>query len=104
MSFLGILFIALAKVVDLVAGMYTFLVAGAVIISWVRPDPYNPIVVFLYQATEPVFRFVRRLLPPIFKRGRIDWTPMIVIVMIIFLETIISGTLYDLGSKLRLLH
>ena len=103
MSFLGLLLIALSKVIDLVAGVYTLIVAGAVIISWVRPDPYNPIVIFLNQATEPLFRWVRRIIPSIFKRSRIDWTPLIVITLIIFLETILSGTLHDMGTRLRFL-
>lgn len=101
MSFLGILLIAIAKVIDLVAGIYTLIVAGTVIVSWVRPDPYNPIVVFLNQATEPVFRFVRQFLPSLLRRSRIDWTPLIVILVIIFLETILVGTLSDLGNRLR---
>jgi len=102
MSFLGLIFIALSKVISLIVGIYTFIVAGAVIVSWVRPDPYNPIVNFLYQATEPVFSRVRRFLPSFLYKTGIDWTPMVVIIVLIFLETVISGTLSDIGFRLRI--
>lgn len=101
MSFVGTIFIALAKVVDLVVGLYTLIVAGAVIISWVRPDPYNPIVRFLYSATKPVFSLCRRYLPRFFYRTGLDWTPLIVIIILVFLKTIISDTLFDIGYSLR---
>lgn len=101
MSILGTIFIALAKVFSLIIGIYTFIVAGAVIVSWVRADPYNPIVNFLYQVTEPVFSRFRRFLPSFLYRTGIDWTPMLVIIILIFLETIISGTLRDIGISLR---
>lgn len=101
MSVLGNLFIALAKVIDLVVGMYTFIIAGAVIITWVQADPYNPIVRFLRTATEPVFSRVRKLLPKSITRGNIDWTPMIVIIALIFFQTLLSGVLMDLGLHLR---
>lgn len=101
MAILGNIFIALAKVISLIVGIYTFIVAGAVIVSWVRADPYNPIVNFLHQLTEPVFSKCRRFLPSILYRTGIDWTPMLVIIILIFLETIVSGTLRDIGMNLR---
>lgn len=101
MAILGNIFIALAKVISLIVGVYTFIVAGAVIVSWVRADPYNPIVNFLYQATEPVFSRCRRFLPGFLYRTGIDWTPMIVIIVLIFLETVISGSLRDIGLSLK---
>lgn len=101
MPFLGNFLIALAKVIDLVVSLYTFIVAGAVIVSWVRPDPYNPIVRFLYSATEPVFQRIRRILPAFFYRSGIDFTPMIVMILLVFLETLLTNTLYDWGSRLR---
>ncbi len=101
MSLLGNLLIALAKVLNLIGNLYTFIVAGAVIVSWVRPDPYNPIVVFLYQATDPIFRRVRRFMPRFLFASSIDWTPLIVVIVIIFIQTILVGTLEDLGHNLR---
>lgn len=101
MSILGTVLIAFAKVISLIVGIYTFIVAGAVIVSWVRADPYNPIVNFLHQVTEPVFSRCRRFLPRVLYKTGIDWTPMLVIIILIFLETIISGTLRDVGMNLR---
>ncbi len=102
MSLLGTLLIALAKVIGLIINMYTFIVTGAVIISWVRPDPYNPIVQFLHSATEPVFKKVRSILPPSFFKTGLDITPLLVIIILVFLETILTTTLMDWGIKLRM--
>ena len=55
---------AVAEVVDILLSVYIWLIVGRAILSWVNPDPYNPIVRFLYSATEPVLGFVRRYMPP----------------------------------------
>lgn len=101
MSLLGNLLIATAKAIDLVAGLYTLIIAGAVIISWVRPDPNNPIVRFISMATEPVFSKCRRYLPRALFRTGIDWTPVVVIILLVFLQNLLSGTLSDWGHQLR---
>lgn len=101
MSFIGTLFIAIAKVLSLIVNLYTFIVAGAVILSWVRPDPYNPIVRFLSMATEPVFSRLRRYLPSFLYRSGIDFTPLVVIILLVLLETILTTTLFDIGYSLR---
>lgn len=101
MSILGNLLIAIAKVIDIVVGLYTLLIAGAVILSWIRPDPTNPIVRFIHLATEPVFSKLRRHLPSFLSRSGIDWTPMIVIILLVFLQTFLSGTLLDWGLGLK---
>ena len=56
---------AIAEVVDILLSVYIWLIVGRAILSWVNPDPYNPIVRFLYSATEPVLGFARRYIPPI---------------------------------------
>jgi YggT family protein len=60
---MNILYSTLAEVISLVFQIYIFIVIGRAIISWVNPDPHNPIVRFLYNATEPVLYRMRRLLP-----------------------------------------
>lgn len=101
MSFLGTFVIATAKVISMIINLYTFIILGAVIISWVQPDPYNPIVRFLHSATEPVFARVRKLLPAaLFKTG-MDFTPIIVLIALVFIETLLVGTLMDIGAQLR---
>ncbi|MBI2083091.1 MAG: YggT family protein [Deltaproteobacteria bacterium] len=101
MTFLGYLVLTVARILGFFIDIYTFIVAIAVIISWVNPDPYNPIVRFLHLATEPVFRRVRRLIPSsIFYRTRIDFSPLIVFILLIILETFVIGLLRELANSL----
>jgi len=72
--------------------LYTYVVIAAALISWVSPDPRNPIVRFLRQITEPVFEPVRRVLPP-WKTGGLDLSPLIVVIAIQFVERVILHSL-----------
>lgn len=69
-------------------GLYSWVIIAAALITWVSPDPRNPIVLFLRQVTEPVLAPVRRLLPP-WKTGGLDFSPLIVILAIQFVERVI---------------
>jgi len=69
-------------------GLYSWVVIAAALITWVSPDPRSPIVMFLRQVTEPVLGPVRRLLPP-WKTGGLDFSPLIVILAIQFVERVI---------------
>ena len=73
---------ALAKIIDYGLTIYMWVIIARALISWVNPDPYNPIVQFLYRITEPVLNPIRRLIP-IYKIG-IDISPIIVIMIIFF--------------------
>jgi YggT family protein len=68
--------------------LYSWVIIAAALITWVSPDPRNPIVMFLRQVTEPVLAPVRRLLPP-WKTGGLDFSPLIVIIAIQFVERVI---------------
>ena len=72
--------------------LYSWVVIAAALITWVSPDPRNPIVMFLRLVTEPVLAPVRRLLPP-WKTGGLDLSPMIVLIAIQFLDRVILPTL-----------
>ena len=61
--------------------IYSFIIIAAALITWVQPNPYNPIVRFLRRVTEPVLRPVRGLVPPE-KLGGLDISPLIVLVVI----------------------
>jgi len=98
MSVLGNLIIAVANVIDVGLIIYMWVVIIRALISWVSPDPYNPIVRFLYRATEPVLSRVRRLLP-IGGMG-IDFSPLIVILVIYFLRDFLVRTLTQLASRI----
>jgi len=90
---------ALAQVLDYILWAYVWILLGRVVISWVNADPANPIVRFLYAATEPVLERVRRLLP--LQAGGFDLSPIIVWIAVIFLQRFIVRSLYDLAHTLR---
>jgi len=92
------LIVTFARLLDLVLDIYFFIVIGRAIISWVNPDPYNPIVRFLYQATEPVLRPIRRVIPYM---GGMDISPIIVILILKFGQWFVVKTLMDLAYSLR---
>ena len=83
--------LALAKLVEILLGIYMWIVIGRAILSWVNPDPYNPIVRFLHEVTEPVLARIRRWIPAV--AGSIDFSPMILIIAIYFLMSFLVPTL-----------
>jgi YggT family protein len=87
---------ALAYILNLGLTIYMWVIIARAIISWVNPDPYNPIVRFLYNVTEPVLAWVRRRLPLIF--GGLDLTPLVVLLVIVFLQRFLVATLFDLSG------
>ena len=99
MFILANLLIALAQVLDYLLWAYMWIVVARAVISWVNPDPYNPIVRFLYSATEPVLYRFRRALP--LYGGGIDFSPILVFVAIIFLQRFLVQSLYDVARSLR---
>jgi YggT family protein len=88
-----------ANLIHLVLQAYFWIIIARAILSWVSPDPFNPIVRFLYRVTEPVLRPIRHRLPT-FSMG-IDLSPMIVILAIYFLDTFLVYSLRDLAASLR---
>ena len=71
---------ALAQIIDFALTAYMWIIIGRAVISWVNADPYNPIVRFLYEATEPLLGRIRRALP--ISMGGIDFSPLILIMLI----------------------
>ncbi len=86
---------AIAQLLDFLLTAYMWVIIGRAVISWVNADPYNPIVRFLYDATEPVLSRIRRWLPISF--GGIDFSPMILILAIMFLQSFFIATLRQLA-------
>ncbi len=84
----GHFLIALADLVNLALWAYMWIIIIRALLSWVNPDPYNPIVRFLYQVTEPVLRPIRRRLPT-WQMG-VDFSPLVVIAIIYFLQRLIA--------------
>jgi YggT family protein len=89
---------ATAAALDVVLKLYMWIVIARALISWVNPDPRNPIVRFLYNATEPLLYRVRRVVPYL---GGIDFSPLVVIVAIIFLQSFLVGSLQELAFRMR---
>ena len=79
------LLIATAKILDMVLVLYMWIIIIRSLLSWVNPDPYNPIVNFLYSVTEPVLYKIRQVIP--MSGMGIDFSPIVVILGIIFLQT-----------------
>ncbi|NCO53038.1 MAG: YggT family protein [Deltaproteobacteria bacterium] len=92
---MNVIFISLARLVDLVFNIYMFIVIARALISWVSPDPYNPIVRFLHSATDPVLYRLRRLLP--FSTGGIDFSPMILIFLLYLVQGLLVNLLFSLA-------
>ncbi|MDV2494610.1 MAG: YggT family protein [bacterium] len=99
MFVLGNFLQAVALVLNWVLWAYMWIVIGAVIVSWVSPDPYNPIVRFLHQATEPVFYRVRRYLP--MSGMGLDFSPLIVLLAIYFVKAFLVRSMVDLAVRLK---
>jgi len=99
MFVIGNLISSVADVLYIVLTIYMWIVIIAALISWVNPDPYNPIVRFLYSVTEPVFSMVRRRLP--LPPMGIDFSPLIVLLVILFFQVFIVKTLHDIASRLQ---
>ncbi|MCF7873417.1 MAG: YggT family protein [Candidatus Omnitrophica bacterium] len=94
------LLVALAKILNIIFTVVWWLILIRALISWVNPDPYNPIVQFLYKATEPILYPIRRLLPNSLKFG-IDISPIVAFLAIVFLRSFLVQTLYQLAVSLR---
>jgi YggT family protein len=89
---------ATADVLSIVLTLYMWIVIARAVISWVNADPYNPIVRFLYGATEPLLYRVRRSLPLF--GGGIDFSPLVVLLAIIFLQRFLVGSLQQIAQSL----
>ncbi len=98
MYFIGYFIVALAKVLSMVLTIYLWIIIARAVLSWVNPDPYNPIVRFIHNITEPVLALVRSRVPLYF--GGIDFSPMAVLLAIFFLRFFLVQSLLRFGSAL----
>jgi YggT family protein len=94
------LLVAVAQVLDWVFFAYFWILVGRIVVSWVAADYHNPIVRFLYAATEPVLERVRSRLP-IAAVGGFDLSPIVVWLAVMFLQRFLVGSLYDLAYALK---
>ncbi len=94
----GNLLMAVATILDIVLSIYMWIIIISALLSWVNPDPYNPIVRFLNKVTEPVLRPIRRRMG--YGLG-IDFSPMVVILGILFVKYFLIASLRDVAIRLR---
>ena len=91
--------LTLARLLELVINIYIWVIIARALISWVSPDPYNPIVRFLYRVTEPVLRPVRYRMPSL--AVGLDLSPMVVILALYFVDWFVVSSLRDFALGLR---
>ena len=92
------LLVALAQVLNLGLTIYMWLIIARALLSWVNPDPYNPIVRFLYNVTEPVLAWLRQRLPLVY--SGLDLSPLLVLLVIVFLKNFLIASLLDLAYQI----
>ncbi|MGD2030770.1 MAG: YggT family protein [Desulfobacterales bacterium] len=97
MFILGNLLKAIAVVLNYVLHFYMWIIIARAVLSWVNPDPYNPIVRFIHNVTEPVLYRIRTKIPLDF--GGIDFSPIIVILGIIFLQNFVVSSLLRMSAS-----
>jgi YggT family protein len=89
---------AVAYVLEFALNIYMYIIIARAILSWVNPDPYNPIVNFLYRVTDPVLYRVRRMLPDM---GGLDLSPLIVLLAIFFMQKFLVSSIFELVNRLK---
>lgn len=87
---------AVAIVLNYALSFYMWIVIARAVLSWVNPDPYNPIVRFIHNVTEPVLYRIRTRIPVEF--GGIDFSPIIVILGVVFLQNFVVSSLLRLSA------
>jgi YggT family protein len=99
MFIIGNLLEAVAMVLNYILQIYMWIIIARAVLSWVNPDPYNPIVRFINNVTEPVLYAIRSRLPVNF--GGIDLSPIVVFLAIIFLQKFMVGSLLQIALTIR---
>jgi YggT family protein len=98
MYVVGYFLMAVANVLNFVLLLYMWIVIARAVLSWVNPDPFNPIVRFIHNITEPLLYQIRTKIPITF--GGIDFSPIIVIAAIYFLRAFVVASLVRFSASL----
>ena len=99
MFILGNLLQAIATILDIILQLYLWVIIIHALLSWVNPDPHNPIVQFLNSITEPLLHRIRQLAP--MSGIGIDFSSLIVLLAIKFLQISLVESLATLGARLQ---
>lgn len=97
MFILGNFLHAFAKILDMALYFFMWVIIIRALITWVNPDPYNPIVQFLTRVTEPILSPIRRFLPTY--RIGVDLSPFIAILIIYFMRDFLIRTLMEIAIR-----
>lgn len=93
---MNVLLVSIARILDLAFNIYIFILIARALISWVNPDPYNPIVRFLHSATDPLLYRLRRLLP-FLQAGAFDFSPIALLLLLSVIQQTLVSFLYQLA-------
>lgn len=97
MFVVGNTLLAVAKVLDTILSMYFWVIIAATLLSWVRPDPYSPLVRTLRALTEPVLYRIRKILPFTFVNG-LDFSPVVALILVQLIQMIVIRSLYQYAA------
>ncbi|MBW6487115.1 MAG: YggT family protein [Syntrophobacterales bacterium] len=99
MFILGNFIAAIARILDILLNIYMWIIIIRAVLSWVNPDPYNPLVRLIHQLTEPVMAPIRRRIP--LRGGGMDFSPLVILLAIVFLQSFLVSSLLQLSHYLR---
>jgi YggT family protein len=94
MTLLMELLVGLLLILNNLILLYMWVIIIAAVLTWVRPDPYNPVVQLLYRLTQPAYAFVRRFMPTTF--NGIDLSPLIIIIFLQVVQVLITALIRSL--------
>lgn len=95
---LGNLITTIAYILNIVLDLYFWVIFIRAILSWFRPNPYNPIVRTIYRLVDPVTYKISSVIPT--RIGMVDISPFILMLIIIFLQKFVVKTLFDIGMRM----
>jgi YggT family protein len=93
----GLVVMTIAQLLRLTVYLYLILILIQVVLSWVNPGAYNPVTVLIFQLTEPLLRPARRAIPP---AGGLDWSPLVVLILLNLILILLVAPLHDWGNHL----
>ena len=95
----GNLFSSIASILNLLLDLYFWVIFARAILSWIRPDPYNPIVRTIYRLVDPLTYKISRIIPT--RIGIVDVAPFILMLLIVFVQKFLVATLFDIGARMN---
>lgn len=95
----GNLFSTIGSILNMLLSLYLWIIIARVVFSWVRPDPYNPLVRTICRLVDPVTYWISKIIPT--RVGMIDFAPFILMLVIMFLKEFLVKTLFDIGTRMH---